>query len=124
MLAVGGDDHGHGVPADVAANLALDAGVAGVVGLVFGGDGVGVRRADGGRDGDAAFAEALGEVFEENLGLFRVLALENVLENVFEGIEITAGIGAGAIGVAKGGGVVFARFADPDRKLRYPDTVK
>src|SRR5688572_17075499 len=44
VVAVGGDDHGHGVPADVAADAAFDAGVAGVLGLVLGWDGVCVRR--------------------------------------------------------------------------------
>ena len=71
VLAV---DHGHGVPADEGFDAALHGTFAGVVELVFGGDGVLVRRGDGRGGGHAGGLGALAEGFEEFGAKFMALS--------------------------------------------------
>ena len=74
-LPVCRDDHGHGVPPDVALDAAFDVAVPGIVGFVFGGDGVDVGRVDDGGNVDAGVAESGGErVIKGNQAV--VVALE------------------------------------------------
>ena len=110
VFAIGGDDHGHGVPANVTADAAFHASVAGVFGLVLRRDGVRVRSADGGGDVDAGLAELLHQVFKEQLGLLGVLRFEDVLEDVFEGFEILARVGPGAVAGAAGSSILAGHF--------------
>ena len=83
-VGVGVDDHGHGVPAGVGLDLALQLAVAGILGLLIHRDGVEVGRLRGGRRLHAGLAEALEETVEEAARVFRLLVEQHGFERVLE----------------------------------------
>ena len=118
-VGIGLHDHGHGVPADDALDARLDAPVAGIGRLLFGGNGVEVGRMRGGGNLDAGVAEAGDEVIDEESGVPGVFVEQRALDDVLEGLEPATRVGGvGRSGVVGGEagigqrhrGVAFLRF--------------
>ena len=87
VLAVGVDNHRHGVPADVALDAALHIEIAGERGFSIGGNGIDVRGADNARGFNALRAQASGETVQETRCLLRSLLLERVFDDVLKRFE-------------------------------------
>ena len=98
VLAVGVDDHGHGIPADEALDLPLHLPIARERRLLVEGDGVDVRRADDARGLEALLAQATGDVVQESRGGSRPLVVERVFHHGFQRLQpfgVIAAVGPG-----------------------------
>ncbi len=79
-LAVGPHDRGHGVPADDRADLPLQRGVAGVLGLVGRGDGVDVLGGGRERQVGAGAAGLFDHAFQQLMGALRAFDVDDGLD--------------------------------------------